>query len=250
MSIFIQRPRDRLLHIGSLGGLQYRSMGQGAVVLPCYYLSFDGFDDVINLAATTLSPPCTVSVWLKRASINTADGIIGATVGNRFWYLDSSATNVAYVRTGGGVSSSAGVWSSTDWVHGAIVLRNGASAIHYRNGVDVSGAPVTMTNLDNVSEIGRAAINNAYCFHGFLAVFGIAPAVLDVPALWAAGTFHQPLDPTVFSTACWNMRQEGGAGTALIDEAITPWNGAFKGAGEPAWGGLMSVGGPAGWSDT
>jgi len=218
--------------------------GQGAASVPCYYLDFDGNDDILTLPLADVPDGSTIVLWIKRDNGTAQDGIMGPAAAD-YWYLNG-ATSTA--RTGAGTSTSTATFNTTDWVHVAFVIRNGAAAIHYKNGVDVTNAATILTRFD-FDEIGRILHNNTYAFGGYMAAIGIAPSVLNVPAMWAAGDFHKPLDPAVFTFACWNMRSEGGAGQTLVDESASARNCTFKGAGEPAWGGTMAGTGPVGWAD-
>jgi hypothetical protein len=212
--------------------------------LPCYYLTFDGGNDLITLAGITLTPPFTLVAWTKRRVAGAFHPILADAAWTQAWYL--LATD--HSRLVHGTNTTGNINASLLWVHRAVVAPVAANAIPYDDGVDVTLAANIPAGARLYDRIGGSPGLPAY-FDGQIAVFGIAPAVLNIPALWAAGTLHRPLDPAVFTTACWNGRQEGGAGTALIDEAIGN-DGTFLGAGEPAWGGLMAVGGPAGWSDS
>jgi len=220
-----------------------------AASLPCYYLTFDSTpDDYISLAGVALKRPFTVVMWVKRRVIGVNHGLIaGASVQNDFSITNS---NVLSGRHAGDSSGWSTAITATTWMHLAYLVKS-STAVHqfFKDGVDVTGpggAGVTNASAGTYIYIGRRSAGSS--FDGQLAAVGIAPAELDIATLYAAGTFHRPLDPAVFTVACWNMRRESGAGTALTDEAATN-HGTFKALGEPAWGGLMSAGGPAGWTD-
>jgi hypothetical protein len=219
--------------------------GQGGTpaILPCYYLTFDGANDLINLAGVVVTPPYTVSLWTRRHAIG-AEQVIMA--GGPVLYCELSAantTNYMHTNNTGGNANVTVAWSHLAWT----IPVGPATVTTYRDGVDVTALAAAAGAAQSYTVIG-AYVGGIVLWHGDLAIIGIAPAVLNIPALWAAGTLHRPLDPAAFTIACWNGRQEGGAGVTLIDEAIGN-NGTFLGAGEPAWGGLMSVSGPAGWTD-
>ncbi|MEN6507052.1 MAG: LamG-like jellyroll fold domain-containing protein [Planctomycetaceae bacterium] len=221
--------------------------GGAAPVLPCYYLTFDGANDYISLAGITIAPPFTIVAWTKRTAAWNWDVVIGKN-GAAGPILAMSAGNLIYNAFGGAAQSNAS--AALTWTHLAAVCPVGpATMTVFRNGVDVTAAPlgVAVGNLV-YNQIGRGN-SDAYCWNGQLAAIGIAPGIINVAALYAAGTFHKPLSAATWTVACWNGRTEGGAGVALDDESAGGNDGTFKGAGEPTWGGQMIVGGPAGWSD-
>lgn len=211
--------------------------------LPCWYLDFDGIADRLTLAALAIATGSTCVAWVKRDNGASGDCLFGQAAGY-YWNLDGATMRWRDPA----LSNSTASCNTTNWMHLAVVTRLGLSTLLYRDGVDISSATPNGVGI-TIDEIGRVVHASNY-FGGYMAAIGIAPSVLNIPALWAAGTLHRPLDPLVFTTACWNMRQEGGAGVTLIDEAIGRHDCTFLGAGQPAWSGLMAVGGPAGWSDT
>lgn len=235
---------------GVLGGPQIGAVlgtGAGAAALPCYYLTFDAVpDDYISLAGIAITRPFTMVAWINRQVKGFVNGIIGSGfVDSQFSIQAADYMYGRHAAPGGGYSAISTIL--TGWTHVAWICRSSVAVnAVFRNGVDITSAPgTTNANAATYNRIGLTTRS----MNGQMAAIGIAPGELDIAALWAAGTLHRPLNPAVFTHACWNMRQEGGAGTTLIDEAIGN-DGTFKGAGEPAWGGLMSVGGPAGWSDS
>jgi hypothetical protein len=223
-----------------------KGKGTSRAVLPCWYLTFDSTpDDYVGLATgVSLTRPFTMVMWVQRRVTGVYHGLLAAlNVQND---LCISNSNVLSGRHGGDSPGWSTVFTTTTWMHVAHVVTS-AGHRFFKDGVDITGsAGVTNANTGVYRYIGRRGTGSS--FDGQLAAIGIAPAELDIAALYAAGTFHKPLDPLVFTTACWNMRQETGTGTALVNEAVAN-HGTFKAIGEPAWGGLMSAGGPAGWAD-
>jgi len=214
--------------------------------LPCYYLTFDAIDDLVTMSVST-GLPHTIVCWIKRTHISAQRFIMSnGTTSAPNIFIGSTGRLVA--RVDAQILTAQGLLDNTNWNHLAVVHPGGVTnSILYINGVDVTNTTNVAISTVTYSRLGTTPGNP---LDGNMAAIGIAPLVLNIAALYAAGTFHKPLDPATFTKSCWNIRNEGGSGTVLIDESATGNNGTFLGVGEPAWGGLMSTGGPTGWSDS
>lgn len=213
-----------------------------AVAVPCYYLTFDGLNDLITLAGIVLTPPFTIVAWTRRRVTGVTHPIVANAADAPYFQL--RRTNMIRLNHKTNTYSNASL--TTAWSHVSVTAPAAANAAVFRDGVDVSIVAAVAAAALPYNRIG---MSGALLFDGELAAIGIAPAALNIPALWAAGTLHRPLDPLTFTTACWNMRNEGGAGVTLDDESASGNDGTFLGAGEPLWAGTMAAGGPAGWTD-
>lgn len=240
--VSVLRPGQRHINIPGIGvQTSRRAVASGA--LPCYYLSFDGTDyGTLSLAFT---PPVTFVGWLKPTS--TAQQVIFSESGYSYSW---QKWTVNYCGHGG--TSYGGTVQANQWQHFAVTIpANGSQIRVFLNGVDVSavvgnsnGATATYTRLG-----GR--FDGALMYTGLVSAIGAASGVLSVATMYAAGTFHKPLDTATFNLLALNMRNEMGAGTIVDDESPNNKNVTLAASpNTPTWSGTMATGGPTGWSDT
>lgn len=235
--------RGPLAAKGSVGAALGVTAG-GATALPCYWLSFDG-TDYGTFVGIALTPPCTIvgwtwadppgGVWMSNG-IDTSMQMASLYVPRVTW----DGTNADDVANRG-----AGVW-----LHVAGVFRTSLNQIDiYTNGVYRAKSGAYAAGLNTINCFGAVAAG-VWPWFGRLAAVGIAPNEQNIAALWAAGSFHKPLDPLVWTVLAMNLRNEGGAGGVADDESASTNDCTFALApNAPAWGGTMAATGPLGWTD-
>lgn len=239
----------------------------GAAALPCYWLQYDGAgasNDYVSVnpaGGQVTGNALTIEAWMYLTNSADYSAIARRSIGasnNYALYITpgaaGTATGIFYTRHAVAVADNwilPGLTMTLNAWHHIAATFDGANKRFWIDG-NLVGTTPRATALEAVAAtmfyVGSATATGTYVVRGRLAHVRISNSVRYL----APGPFATPLSPfTTDATTVllYNFRNEGGAGVTADDESANLNDGAFKGAGEPAWGGTMAATGPAGWSD-
>lgn len=209
----------------------------------CYYLHFDG-NDYGTFSGVSITPPYSVAFWIKRDNSTGDHGVLKSAAG--FYYIMFTGDQMYTRHYYPNIST---YQTATEWSHyGINFIGNSAPNQVFLNGVQQDDSDATAYDNTVAYDI-LGCLGGSYYLEGDLAAIGIAPNTIDIAALYAAGTFHKPLNPAVWTSLCLNLK--GGSGTTLDDESASG-NDCTLASGDaaPSWAAKMEDSGPPGWSDT
>lgn len=191
---------------------------------------FDGVDDYLQVATSPVLHPgdvFTLSAWVKRGSIGTADSIIAAYTNDyQLWFYSDNKLYLSKEGIGNVFQSTQTFTDTTSWHH-IVATKNGSAVVVYYDGAVIAGTTANYTISATTQTIYIGGDGNASnVFSGQIdevRIYNRALSPAEVSQLynWAPGPIGY-----------WNF--EEGSGSILNDVSATSsanpgtWSGTGK----------------------
>ncbi|MEP0986142.1 LamG-like jellyroll fold domain-containing protein [Ekhidna sp.] len=191
-------------------------------------LEFDGVDDYVSLGNINrgVSTQVTIGVWIKTSASGSSNFIAGKFDFTNGWalYIDSNGKLSLDGRDGTGTYKQSGLSTTSvndnqwHYVAGSINVSTGTWSIYVDGVLENSANNGTGTTLANSSLLTFGSFNTSY-FTGQIDQFAMWQTELDASSIASFNTNCISAEDENSLVAFFNLNEEAGTGTTVIDDS-------------------------------